>query len=250
MKLEVLLSVMNYKFKDLDKHNITCDCTVINQCDNNSFKKYKNFKIYNYNEHGLSKSRNRGLEHITNDIVLLCDDDVIYNSDYENIILNEFKNNAKADVIVFNIESPYRTYKMNTKSKRLYFYNILRYTSTRIAFKKNKVQNIKFNEKFGSGAKYSSGEDSVFLIDCLKKGLKVYSSERYIAKVYQKESKWFNGYNKKYFFDKGAVYTEISKPFRHLLFIQHLIRHHSELSDLSFGQAYKEMCNGAKDYLK
>ena len=39
MKLEVLLSVMNLDKKDLDKQNITSKCTVINQCDNESFEK-------------------------------------------------------------------------------------------------------------------------------------------------------------------------------------------------------------------
>ena len=83
MKLEVLLSVMNLNIKDLDKMNITTKCTVINQSKIEGFKKYKNFNIYSYKEKGLANSRNRGLEHITEDIAILCDDDVVYNNEYE-----------------------------------------------------------------------------------------------------------------------------------------------------------------------
>ena len=83
MKLEVMLSVMNLEKENLDKMNITSKCTVINQCEKNDSEKYKNFDIYSYNERGAANSRNRGLEHITEDIIILCDDDVIYNEDYE-----------------------------------------------------------------------------------------------------------------------------------------------------------------------
>ena len=117
---------MNLNVKDLDKMNITGACTVINQCKKNKKEKYKNFNIYSYNEIGTSNSRNRGLEHIKEDIIILCDDDVVYNKNYEEKILNEFKNNPKADVIIFNFESPNRKkikikiilYKISPKLER------------------------------------------------------------------------------------------------------------------------------------
>ena len=248
MKLEVLLSVLNLNIKDLDKMNITSKCTVINQCNENSFKKYKNFNIYSYNETGLSNSRNRGLEHTTEDIILLCDDDVVYNKDYEKLIINEFNKNKQADVIIFNINSPNRKIKQNKKNKRLHFYNILRYSSQRIAFKNR--NNIKFNPNFGAGSKYSNGEEALYLVECLKKHLKVYSSTNNIGTVYHKESTWFNGYNEKYFFDKGAIFTAISKRFRHLLMLQFLIRHKEVLKEYKFFKAYKIMLKGSSDYTK
>ena len=117
---------MNLNVKDLDKMNITGACTVINQCKKNKKEKYKNFNIYSYNEIGTSNSRNRGLGHIKEDIIILCDDDVVYNKNYEEKILNEFKNNPKADVIIFNFESPNRKkikikiilYKISPKLER------------------------------------------------------------------------------------------------------------------------------------
>ena len=246
MKLEVLLSTMNLNINDLDKMNITSLCTVINQCGKKDYTKYKNFKIYSYDEIGLSNSRNRGLEHIEEDIILLCDDDVIYNKDYEKIIIDEFKKNKNADVIIFNMDSPYRSSKQNSKSKRLNICNILKYESCRIAFKRN---NIKFNKLFGAGAKYTCGEDTLFLVDCLKNNLKIYSSIEAIGTVYHKQSTWFKGYNEKYFFDKGAVYAALNKRIRYILFFVHLIRHKNELKEISFKEAYKAMNDGANDYL-
>ena len=171
MKLEVLLSVMNLSNKDLDKMNITSKCTVINQCGKNKQEKYKNFNIYSYNEIGTSNSRNRGLEHITADIILLCDDDIVYNKDYEKIVLKEFRNNKKADVIIFNFISPNRKKRIIKKRKRLHIYNSLNYATYNIAFKRKNVKNIKFNTLFGPGAKFNHGEDSFFLNDLFKANL-------------------------------------------------------------------------------
>lgn len=251
MKLEVLLSVMNLNKKDLDKMNITSKCTVINQCGKNSFQKYKNFNIYSYNELGTANSRNRGLEHITEDIILLCDDDVVYNKNYEKIVLKEFKNNPKADMILFNVINPYRNKRINKKSKRLHIYNSLNYAAYNIAFRKKSLNDIKMNTLFGPGARYKSGgDDTLFIVDFLKNKLKIYSSKGTIGKIISNESTWFKGYNEKFFFDKGALYTAISKRYRRLLILQHLIRHREILDKLKFSEAYRMMMKGSKDYIE
>ena len=92
MKLEVLLSVMNLKKDKLKEMKITSNCIVINQTNYNKYEKFKNFKIYSYKEKGISKSRNRALEQSTGDILLFCDDDVIY---YDN--LDKVKVEIKGD---------------------------------------------------------------------------------------------------------------------------------------------------------
>ena len=141
---------------------------------------------------------------------------------------------------------------MNKKKKRLRIYNSLRFTSCRIAFKRKKIDNCKivFNNLFGAGAKYSNGEDTLFLVDCLKNKLKVYSSKKNIGIVYQKKSTWFNGYNEKYFFDKGALFTAISDKFRFFLILQFLLRHKEFLTELKFFYSLKTMLDGSRDYRK
>lgn len=252
MKLEVMLSVMNLKKEDLDKMNITSKCTVINQCEKESFEKYKNFNIYSYNELGNSNSRNRGLEHITEDIILLCDDDVVYSEDYEENIINDFKKNQKADVIIFNMYSPNRKKRVIKRRKRLHIYNSLNYASYNIAFRKNAVieKQIKFNTLFGPNAKYNNGTDTLFIVDMLKNKLKIYSSPVYIGTAYNKDSTWFKGYNEKFFYNKGALFTAINKKLRKPLILQYLLRHRKEiLNDIIFFKAFNLMLNGSRDYI-
>ena len=252
MKLEVLLSVMNFTKKDLDKMNITSDTIVINQCDREDFETYKNYRVFYSKEVGLSNSRNMGIKNAVGDILVLCDDDVIYKENYEKLIVEEFEKNKNADIIVFNIDSPNRKIKLNKKNKRLHFYNILRYTSTRVAFRTDVIQKsgLKFNPLFGPGSKYLNGEESIFLTQCLRKGLKIYSSTNNIATVLQNKSTWFKGYDEKYFFDKGAIYTAVNKRIRHILILQFLLRHREVLTKIKFMNAYKIMLKGSKDYLE
>ena len=252
MKLEVMLSIMNLKKEDLDKMNMTSKCTVINQCGKEGFEKYKNFYIYSYNELGNSNSRNRGLEHITEDIILLCDDDVIYDKEYEKNIIKEFEKNKNADVIIFNMYSPNRKKRVIKKRKRLHIYNSLNYASYNIAFRKNAVleKQIKFNTMFGPNAKYNNGTDTMFIVDMFKNKLKIYSSPIYIGTAYNKSSTWFKGYNEKFFYNKGALFTAINKKLRKPLILQYLLRHRKEvLNKISLFKAFNMMLNGSKDYL-
>ena len=251
MKLEVLLSVMNVKKEDLDKMNITTKCTVINQCGKNKFEKYKNFNIYSYNEIGVANSRNRALEHATEDILLLCDDDVIYDKSYEKIVVDAFKNNTDADVIIFNLYNPYRKKRIIKSNKRLHIYNSLNYAGYNIAFRKKSIKDIKMNVLFGPGAKFSSGgDDTLFIVDCLKRNLKIYSNMNNIGNIAINNSTWFKGYNEKYFYDKGALYTAISKKLRYILCFQYLLRHKDVLTNYGLKEAYKIMLRGSKEYLK
>ena len=59
---------------------------------------------------------------------------------------------------------------------------------------------------FGPGGIYSHGEDTLFIVDSLKKGLKVYGVNVLIGSASNSSSTWFNGYDEKYFFDKGALF--------------------------------------------
>lgn len=251
MKLEILLSVMNLNKQDLDKMNITSKCTVINQCKKNNTENYKNFSIYSYNEIGLSVSRNRGLEHVTEDIILISDNDIVYNKDYEKMIIEEFENNPKADLIIFNVDNPTRGKRLIKKRKRLFIFNSLNYASCNIAFRRKSIEdkNIKFNTKFGPGAKFGHGSDTIFLRDIFKKHLKVYSSPYNIGKIYPNESTWFKGYNEDFFFKKGALFTAINPKIRHILLLQFLIRHKEVFTDIKFMKAYKIMLQGSKKCL-
>ena len=249
MQLEVLLSVMNLDKKKLDNMNITSKCTVINQCDKTNIEEYKNFTIYSYNEIGVSNSRNRALEKAKGDIVLFCDDDVVYNKDYEKKIIEEFENNSNADVIMFNMYSPNRKQRWIKKRKRLHIYNVLNYATYNIACRRDRIENLKFNTNFGPNAKYNNGSDTMFIIDVLKNKLKIYSSSINLGTVYHHESTWFKGYDEKFFFNKGALFTAINPRIKNFLILQYLLRHKEVLTNINFIKAWKQMKVGSKDFL-
>ena len=235
MKLQALISTMHQKKDDfslLEKMNIHSDAIIINQCERNDFDVFnyngREIKFFSFSERGVGLSRNNALLRASHEISLFGDDDVRYVGDYEKSILNAFKENPKADVIIFNLLSrnPKRSGLKIEKSYRVRWYNALKFGMARVAIRTEKIRkkNIHFSLLFGGGAKYSCGEDSIFLTDCLKNGLKIYTNTAIIGYVDQKESTWFTGYNEKFFYDKGALFATISPRFGYLLSMQFVFR--------------------------
>lgn len=104
----------------------------------------------------------------------------------------------------------------------------MNYGAARIAFRRKAISyhNISFNCNFGGGTPHHSGEDSLFLRDCLAKGMKVVAVPVSIAKLDDKrESTWFHGYNDEYLYDKGVflqlAHPVLSIPFAAFLIISH-----------------------------
>lgn len=260
MRLEVLISTINQKdYSLLEKMNIQTDAIVINQCDKNEFKslyiKGKNIKFISLAERGVGLSRNTALMRATADICLFADDDCIYEDDYEKVILNAFYQKPDADIIFFNVKSanPIRPIYQTKKDGRIRWYNCLKYGTVRIAVKRKVImkKRIFFSLLFGGGTIYGSGEDSLFIIDCLKNGLKIYAVPSCIGIVEQKESSWFQGYNEKYFFDKGALFTAISNNWYFFLCLQFLLRHNQLYkNNMTFLKTINLMLKGAESLRK
>jgi hypothetical protein len=89
------------------------------------------------------------------------------------------------------------------------------------------------------------------LVDSLKRGLKIFKSNHIIAEIEQGDSTWFDGYNEKFFRDKGALYASISKPMSYLLILQFAIRRYSLYKNqYSFFNALREMIEGKLTYCR
>lgn len=214
MSLQVLVSTMNQTDHSLlDKMNIQSDAIIVNQCNRNEIEElcYKGNRIryLSFNERGVGLSRNNALMRATADICLFADDDVTYTDNYQQIIIDAFNKYPSAGVIVFNVKctNPDRVEHLITSNKRLRFYNCLKFGTFRIAIKRDVIlsNNIFFSLLFGGGAKYSAGEDNLFITDCMKKGIKVFASTDCIGQVTHTDSTWFKGYTEKYFVDKGVL---------------------------------------------
>ena len=246
MSIQVLVAAMNQKDHSLiQSMNISSDAIIANQTSFNSIEdiKLNNQKVtyLNFQERGVGLNRNNALMRATGEIVVFADDDEEFVSNYQEIIENAFNENPKADVLIFNIEG--LTSGNCTKVKRIRFHNVMKYGAVRIAARREALveRGIFFNLCFGGGCKYSHGEDSIFLVECLKKGLKIYTYPACIARILDtRPSTWFSGYNNKYFSDTGRMYKVISRRFWKLLCIQDAIRH-SKLYGKSWRYVFKEM---------
>lgn len=100
MRLEVLLSAMNLKdYHYIESLNITGNCVVINQCDQEGEEIYEGGRVryVKTRERGLSKSRNMAIQKSRGDICILCDNDVEYVEDYEEKIIKAFEKHKEAD---------------------------------------------------------------------------------------------------------------------------------------------------------
>lgn len=259
MTLEVLISTMNQKSHELlSKMNIQSDAIVINQCDTNDFEEFEhkchNVKFISFAERGVGLSRNNALMRAKSDICLMADDDMVYIDGYKEIVLNEFKDNPEADMIMFNVpiyKNDRRTNFNIEKNSRVRIYNALKYGTVHIGFRRESIikANIFFSLLFGGGAKYGSGEDSLFIKDALSKGLRIYSSKKEIAEINETGSTWFSGYNDKFFLDKGVLFGCLSKRWSKLLCLQFVIRHYKKFqNEKTIREALRLMLEGAKEF--
>lgn len=259
MKLQVLVSTMNLKdpIKLAKKMNIQCDAIIINQSHSFSYTRDKfgpnSIETYTLNEKGIGLSRNTALMRADNSICLIADDDVVYVDDYVDKVINAFKINPDADVILFNLTSlnPERPEYIIKNKERVRWYRSLRYGAFRIAYRNSSLEkaNIAFSRQFGGGAEYSSGEDSIFIYDCLKKKLKVIAVPVSLGTVNQEKSTWFKGYTNKYFLDKGVFFYSLSPLFGRILGLQYVIRKRHEFrNEISARGAFKLINKGISDY--
>ena len=254
MKIQLLVATMNQcDYSLLDKMNVQSDAIIGNQCERNSIEsfEYKGYRIkyLNFDERGVGLNRNNALMRADGDICLLADDDMRYVDNYPYIVSKAFEEIPSADLIVFNIDGNVDSRPDALVPKQIRFYNYMRYGTARIAFRMSSIRNqgIFFNLCFGGGTKHGHGEDTLFLTDCLRKGLKIYAVPVNLATLMdERESTWFKGYDEKYLRDQGALYKAISKAYWRLLCLQDAVRKY-KVYRRSWYSAYKLMICGGEN---
>lgn len=235
MRIQVLTAAMHQTDHSLvEKMNIKTDAIIANQCDVNSIEQFsvgkQNITYLNFAERGVGLNRNNALMRANADVCLFADDDMVYEDDYVQIIEKAYAEFPDADVIIFNlIEKEAKRYIIE-KPSRVGKLNFLRYGAARVSFKLSSVRanGIYFNQCFGGGTEHSHGEDSIFLADCLKKGLRVYAYPAYIATLTEERpSTWESDDMEKYIKDQGVLYRQISRRWWKLLCLQDAFRRKS-----------------------
>ena len=208
MKIQVLLSCMhNDDFSIIHKSGLDKVSTlVVNQCNAEHERTVTDglhTMIYTPTR-GLSVSRNIAIENASTDICLISDDDEEFIPELENTITKAYQDYPDADVIIFNVFN--RSKKLGDKPRRLGKYELLRVSSWQISFRLASVKNrVFFDKNLGAGTGNGASEENKFLLDCHKAGLKIFYVPVPIASVAQTSSTWFNGYDKKFFFNRGKT---------------------------------------------
>ncbi len=214
MTYQLIVSTMHQKDDSLiEKMNIHSDAIIVNQSDSFGYhetvRDQHMIKWYTFNERGVGLSRNSGFMRADADIIQFADDDMVFSDTYSQDVLAEYEKHPEADVILFSNKClnedrmPYQVDKFG----RINRFEAVNFGGARITARREKLlyNNIAFSLLFGGGARYGAGEDTTFIQDCLKAGLKVYKSPVVVSTMKQDTSTWFTGFDEKYYKDKGVL---------------------------------------------
>lgn len=254
MTIQVLVSTMNQgDVRKLVRSMKIKSCIVINQVTKKIVSpkdiSEQGLQAYTVEERGLSRSRNRAIKKATADVCLIADDDMYYTKDYERVVLDAYTDHPDADIITFFVDNEDSTQVAKIQPYgRLNLLQTMKVTSCQISFKRNSIidKNLLMDENFGTGTDKYMGEENIFLFDCYKKGLRIYNVPQKIAVLRGDNiSTWFEGYDRKYFLVKGAVYYRMSSWLCPLLIIQFSMRKRHLFKSISFLKTIKFMAAGA-----
>lgn len=256
-ELQVLVATMKQQDLSLaERMNLRADAIIANQHDKSetveALTEYGKIKMITTPTRGVGLNRNIALTAADADILLFADDDIIYYDNALEEVKRAFEALPDADIIFFGLDMTRdgEIYERRRHPiKRLHLYNSMRFGGARIAIRRDALMRarLSFSRLFGGGCIYGSGEDSLFIRDCFRAGLRVYSHSVVLGKCAKDSSTWFEGFNEKYIFDKGAWMACAFPRGKHLL-KWHFIRRIAKRAGLSLGQTAKIFNRGMKAY--
>jgi len=253
LTFKILISTVDDQFMQR-RYRPNTDLLVINQLIRKNKSEYNEEYIKSFLEKGLSKSRNKAIENCTSDIGLISDDDVEYLDNIETIITKAFEENPEADIITFQfLKNKNTLYKTNYKKEKFWhnIYTLAKVSSVEIAFRVDKIKskNIKFDETFGLGSNFPTGEEYIFLSDALKSGLKILYIPIPIV-IHPDESSGGQFFNNHLLIEsKGAVFYRIFGVKSYFVSFMFALKKH-KMANMGFFRFYRIMLQGANKYKK
>ena len=228
MSIQVLVATVDKTDHTLpERMNLRADALIGNQCGRDEREEFSFDGEYAVEwlhaaDRGVGRNRNRLLEAAEAEICLFADDDVTYADGAIQQVTEAFDKNPKADVMIFGMDvtkDGQVIRRVRPPAGRLHTWNCLKYGTYCVAVRRSRIieKQITFSEWFGGGCPYGSGEDSLFLLDCLRNRLRIYGCDVVLGTCAKDTSSWFTGYNEKYYYDKGAWLACAFPRTKHLL---------------------------------
>ena len=255
-KFEILCVTMHQDdFSKIEAMNIHSNIVFANQSNSTSYSELefegKRARMITTNTRGVGINRNLALTYADADICLFADDDLRYVDNLEEIVLKEFDSHPDADIFIFHLETDDEKRKQikYNKTRKHGRFERMPWGGVRIAARLSSIKkaNIWFTTLFGGGCVFPSGEDSMWLLEAKRKGLKFYVSKETIGKISFEESTWFTGFDEKFYFAKGAFYAATHPQTIGLWMLYFAFRTKSS-SKMTFAEKMKWMKNGHQCY--
>lgn len=192
--IEILISTMNQKSLDFLfpmfplKHFSNYNILIINQSKTTTLlSELPSVRVINTPAVGLSRSRNLAIENAIGKILIIADDDVIYQNDLIEKIITAYNKFDKATIINFCAikEKGVSLKKYPGVSKlQLNAFEIFNISSVEMTINKEKLDStgIRFDENFGLGSSFELGEEAVFLFDLKHKKQQIAFENQVIVK--------------------------------------------------------------------
>lgn len=264
LNIQVLVSAVEQDAEALARQmRITTPAVIVNQCGGYGYREWqepderqtgqteRRIQVFSMPERGVGLSRNTALLHADGDVCLFSDEDIVLAEDYAAQIAKAYETLPDADMILFNVRvAPARKTYWNEDVHRVGRRNYGRYPAYSITARLEALRraNVHYSLLFGGGARYSNGEDSLFLRDCLRAGLRIYSHTACIGAETERESTWFSGYHEKFFRDRGVLYHYLYGWLALPLAYRFLLAHRREMCrEIPVGRAYALMREGVRE---
>lgn len=202
------------------------------------------FRVVKTPTRGVSVNRNHALDNCPEQgWVLIGDDDVNYSREGLSRLLQAVRERDDAQVICMKYTShgefvkPYGAGEWDLRRPPFGWY----VTSFELAFRKEAAASLRFNERLGIGApRLNSGEETVFLFDLLRSGVKGIFLPIIIGEHPDRTTGERLGKTPEFLFTQGAVLFHIyplSWPLRHIV--------HARRSEVPFWRYLKHTYAGA-----
>ena len=212
---EVCIFIINQNFKNKELKKIFYN------------SKIKHIKIL---KKKLSKAKNIGIDFSKSSLVTFLDDDVLIPNDYFLKCYNFIKKN-KVDVLfnkILDNQNKTLTLSMSNNILKINKKNWRCCLASTMWFKKSGLSNIKFDERFGIGGPFGSGEETDYLMRSLRRGKRVFYNGQ-INIVHPNDNNYLSKKEcfekfKNYGFGQGALLKKFQKEFGKFSLIESTLR--------------------------